>query len=203
MNDRLAAQLRFIVEIDKLKRITRQTYLTDRSRKENSAEHSWHMALTALLLHEYAAEEGVDLFKVVQMALVHDLVEIDAGDALVYDEAARRQKAKLEQAAAARIFALLPPDQGQALRSLWEEFEAHTTPEARFAAAIDRFQPILHNYYTDGAAWREHGITADRVLAGNRHMAQGAPALWAAVQDFIRDAVARGFLAPPAEDDKR
>lgn len=194
-NDRLAAQLRFIVEIDKLKRITRQTYLMDRSRKENSAEHSWHFALMAVLLAEYAAQPGLDVFKVVQMALVHDLVEIDAGDALVYDEPARQRKVQAERIAADRIFALLPADQGREMRALWEEFEARQTPEAKFAAALDRLQPILHNYHTDGAAWREHGVTADMVLDRNRHMAQGAPVLWELVEGLIRDAVARGILA--------
>ena len=194
MNDRLAAQLRFVVEIDKLKRITRQTYLMDRSRKENSAEHSWHLAMMALLLGEYAAEPGLDLGRVVQMALVHKLVEIDAGDALVYDDQARGEKVQAERRAAERIFALLPADQGAALRALWEEFEARKTPEARFAAALDRLAPILHNYHTDGAAWREHGVTADKVIATNRHMAEAAPALWQAVEALIRDAVARGIL---------
>jgi putative hydrolase of HD superfamily len=195
MNDRLTAQLRFVVEIDKLKRITRQTYLMDRSRKENSAEHSWHIALMAVLLSEYAVPPGLDLFKVVRMALVHDLVEIDAGDALVYDQEARAAKVQAEARAAERIFALLPADQGGELRALWEEFEARRTTEARFAAALDRLQPILHNYHTDGAAWREHGVTADQVLQRNRHMAEGAPALWQVVLDLVRDAVDRGILA--------
>jgi putative hydrolase of HD superfamily len=138
---------------------------------------------------------GLDLFKVVRMALVHDLVEIDAGDALVYDQEARAAKVQAEARAAERIFALLPADQGGELRALWEEFEARRTTEARFAAALDRLQPILHNYHTDGAAWREHGVTADQVLQRNRHMAEGAPALWQVVLDLVRDAVDRGILA--------
>ncbi|NBB94864.1 MAG: HD domain-containing protein [Planctomycetes bacterium] len=196
--DRLARQIDFAVEIDKLKQIVRQTYLMDRSRKENDAEHSWHFALLASLLAEYAAED-VDVLRVLRMALVHDLVEIDAGDVVVYDAAARAGQAELEQAAAERIFGLLPDDQGAELRTLWEEFEARATPEARFAKAIDRVQPILHNYATQGATWRDHGITKQMVLATNAHVADGSPALWAFVQRLLDDAAARGYLADPPE----
>ena len=197
---RLARQIRFIMEIDKLKRIVRNTYLTDRVRLENDAEHSWHLAVMAMLLSEYAADASIDVLKVIKMVLIHDLVEIDAGDALVYDEAARAEKARFEQAAADRIFTLLPEDQGAQLRALWEEFEARRTGEARFAAALDRLQPLLHNYHTEGGAWREHGITLDRVLERNGHMAEGSPALWEYAERFIRDAAERGWLPTgPAE----
>ncbi len=202
MNERLAAQLRFIVEIDKLKQISRQTYLMDRSRKENSAEHSWHIAVIAMLLAEHAAAPEIDLARVIQMALVHDLVEIDAGDVLVYDTAAQADKARREKLAADRIFALLPPDQTRQFRELWEEFEARQTPEAKFAAAIDRLQPILHNYHTQGAAWNEHGVTAPMVLERNAHMNEGAPALWRAVKKLVEDAVAKGFLAEKPREKK-
>jgi len=191
---RLEQQIRFLLEIDKLKCILRRTWLTDGTRLENSAEHSWHLAVMAILLAEYAAEETLDLFRVVQMALVHDLVEIDAGDTFVYDEAAAADKAQREQAAAERIFGLLPPEQGDQLRSAWQEFEARQTAEARFAAALDRLQPILHNYHTCGKAWQTHGITADRVLDRNRHMSEGAPQLWEYTQTLIADAVAKGYL---------
>ncbi|MFW6154811.1 MAG: HD domain-containing protein [Planctomycetota bacterium] len=201
--ERLARQVGFILEIDKLKRIVRRTYLTDRTRRENDAEHSWHLAVMAMLLSEYATEASLDVPKVIKLVLVHDLVEIDAGDTFCYDEAAHADKAEREQAAADRIFDLLPPDQGSELRALWEEFEARRTGEARFAAAMDRLQPLLHNYHTQGLAWREHGVTADRVLARNRHMAEGAPALWDYAERFIRDAVERGYLAPPQKHPDR
>lgn len=192
--DRIGQQIRFCVEIDKLKAVLRRTWLTDRSRRENSAEHSWHFALMAVLLAEHAAAPGVDVLRVVKMALVHDLVEIDAGDTFVYDDEASADKPQRERAAAERIFGLLPADQGTEFRALWEEFEARRTPEARFAAALDRLQPILNNFHTDGAAWREHGITARQVIARNRHMAEGSPVLWQYAEGLIREAVARGML---------
>ncbi len=200
MTTRLAAQIRFIVEIDKIKNVFRRTYLMDHSRYENDAEHSWHLAVMAMLLNEYAAEQGIDILKVIKMVLIHDIVEIDAGDTFCYDEVGHEDKAEREQAAADRIFAILPADQAAELRALWDEFEARQTPEARFAAALDRLQPLLHNYNTDGAAWREHGITVDRVIDRNRHMAEGAPELWEYAASFIRDAVEKGFLAPAPDD---
>ena len=193
-DDRLARQIGFLLEIDKLKRVLRQTWHLDQSRKENDAEHSWHLAVMAVLLAEYAAEPELDLGRVVKMVLVHDLVEIDAGDTFAYDEVAARDKPEREQRAADRIFHLLPPDQAQEVRRLWDEFEARHTPEARYAAALDRLQPILHNIHTQGRAWREHGVTSDRVLARNRHMADGAPQLWQFAEGLIRDAVRKGHL---------
>ena len=193
--DRLARQIEFILEIDKLKQVLRQTFLTDGSRRENDAEHSWHLAVMAVLLCEYAAEPELDLLRVVKMALVHDLVEIDAGDTFHYDEAGHEDKDRREQQAADRIFGLLPVDQGAELRSLWEEFEARQTPEARYAAALDRLQPNLLNFRTQGRLWREHGVTSRQVIARNRHMAQGAPALWQYAESRIREAVAKGYLA--------
>ena len=195
-DERLAKQIRFLMEIDKTKQVLRQTLLTDGSRRENSAEHSWHFAMFALLLSEYAADEGIDVARVIRMALVHDVVEIDAGDTFVYDTAANLDKAAREEAAAQRIFGLLPEDQAADLRAVWEEFEARETPEARYAAALDRLQPILHNYYTQGHAWRHHGITHDQVLARNQHMAEGAPRLWEHVRQLLDDAVEKGYLAP-------
>ncbi len=190
---RLRRQLEFIVEIDRLKGILRQTWLTDRSRPENDAEHSWHLAVMALVLAEYAPS-GTDLSRAVRMLVVHDLVEIDAGDTFVYDERGAQDKAGRERAAADRLFGLLPADQGCELRNLWEEFERRDTPEARFAAALDRLQPMLHNYLTGGLAWRKHGVTADRVHARNRHIGDGSPALWDVAQAIIGTAVERGFL---------
>jgi putative hydrolase of HD superfamily len=192
--DRLARQLAFVVEIDKLKQVFRQTYLMDASRKENDAEHSWHLAMTVALLGEYAAQE-VDMERVVKMSLLHDLVEIDAGDVVVYDAAARAGQAAKEQAAAERIFGLLPDDQRDELRSLWDEFEARQTSEARFAKAVDRLGPILHNYCTQGRAWQEHGVTRRLAAETNRHIADGSPELWAFVERLFEDAERRGYFA--------
>src|SRR5947208_2735639 len=174
---RLTQQLQFVVEIDKLKQILRQTSLIDGSRRENSAEHSWHLALMALLLAEYAGDV-VDLLRVVKMVLIHDLVEIDAGDTFCYDAQANLSKDEREQAAAARIFGMLPGDQRREVQTLWEEFEAGATPVARFANALDRLQPLLHNYHTEGGTWRRYGITRDAVLRRMAPIQSGAPALW-------------------------
>jgi putative hydrolase of HD superfamily len=194
-NDRLARQMDFILEIDKLKQVLRQTSLADGSRRENDAEHSWHLAVMAVLLAEYAAGPQVDLARVVKMVLVHDVVEIDAGDTFHYDEAGNRDKPQREQKAADRLFGLLPADQEAELRGLWEEFEARQTREARYAAALDRLQPNLLNFRTQGRLWREHGVTSRQVIARNRHMAEGAPALWQYAESLIHEAVAKGYLA--------
>ena len=192
--ERLGKQLAFIVEIDKLKRVVRQTLLMDASRCENDAEHSWHIGVMALLLAEYAADR-VDILRVVKMLLVHDLVEIDAGDTFCYDEKAACDKEIREKQCADRIFGLLPVDQAGELRMLWDEFEARVSPEAKFAAALDRLHPMLHNFNTRGAAWRKHGVTSDEVLAKNRHIGEGSAALWAYAEAMIKEAVAQGYLA--------
>lgn len=192
---RLMQQMAFVLEVDKLKSILRRTYLLDGSRSENTAEHSWHLSVMALILAEYSPQP-VDILRTLKMLLVHDIVEIDAGDTYIYDTAGHEDKAEREQAAAQRIFGLLPPDQHQELSMLWHEFEARATPEARFAAALDRLMPLLHNIHTEGRSWREHGIHAGQVLARNAHIADSAPALWDYAQQLIHDAVARGILAP-------
>ncbi len=194
--DRLQRQLAFVREVDKLKHIVRRTWLLDGSRLENDAEHSWHLALMAFLLSEYAAEDGVDLLRVLKMVVVHDLVEIDAGDTYAYDSAGRETQAERERRAADRLFALLPPDQASEIRALWEEFDARETAESCYAAALDCLQPMMHNYFTEGRAWREHGVAADQVLARCRPIAEGAPRLWEYAEGLIADAVARGYLAP-------
>ena len=150
--ERLKKQMEFIVEVDKVKKIIRQTYLADSSRKENDAEHSWHLALMAVLLQEYSNEE-VDLARVIPMVLIHDLVEIDAGDTYAYDAAGSADKRERETKAADRIFALLPEDQGSWFRALWEEFEAYETAEAKFAHVLDNCQPLLLNDASDGLSW--------------------------------------------------
>jgi putative hydrolase of HD superfamily len=195
-SERLARQIRFVIEIDRLKRVLRRSYLLDQSRRENDAEHSWHLAVMTILLQEYAVTP-VDLLRALKMVLVHDIVEIDAGDAALYDEAGNADKAERELAAADRLFSLLPPDQAEEIRDLWEEFEARTTPEARFARALDRVQPLLHNYHTGGRTWRELGVTAEQVPAKNREVVfDGCSALGEYVVNLIADGVAKGYLPP-------
>jgi putative hydrolase of HD superfamily len=190
--ERLKKQIDFIVEIDKLKHILRRTVLIDKSRRENDAEHSWHLAVMAILLKEYAAED-VDLEKVMKMVLVHDLVEIDAGDTFCYDAKANLDKRDRELCAADRLFAILPEDQAKELRRLWEEFEECTTPEARFAASLDRLQPFIHNVHTDGHTWK-NGVTSDQVHARMAEIRDGAPELWEVVNNRIEDCIERGIL---------
>lgn len=187
--------MEFIVEVDKLKKITRQNYLADGARKENDAEHSWHLALMALVLCEHVrAEEKPDLLRVIKMALLHDLVEIDAGDTYCYDEKAGAGKRERELAAADRLFAILPPDQAREFRELWEEFEEQRTPEARFAAALDRLQPLTLNYIAGGKSWREHGITYSQVIKRNSSIGESSPALWKFTLEMIREAVRKGYI---------
>jgi putative hydrolase of HD superfamily len=202
-NERLERQMRFLVEADKLKAILRQNTLADGSRRENDAEHSWHFALMALVLAEHAAQAGIDAFKVVKMALIHDLVEIDAGDVFLYDEAKRAGQAEAERAAAERLFGLLPPGQAADLRALWEEFEAAATPEARFAKAVDRLGPLTLNYHAQGVMWKRHGLTDAPVRRLNRRgIEPGSPTLWACAEAMIDDAVRQGNLRPDAGEEK-
>jgi putative hydrolase of HD superfamily len=193
--DRLDRQLDFIRELDKLKGVLRRTLVTVDDRRENAAEHSWHAALAAVLLHEHALEKP-DLCRVVQMLLVHDVVEIDAGDTFCYDHGAAAGQAERERRAAERLFALLPVDQGSALRGLWEEFEAGNTPEARFARVLDRIQPLLQNLATGGRSWRRHGVARGQVLERNRSVAPAAPEIHDRIRALIDQAVSRGLLAP-------
>jgi len=192
--------MQFLVEIDKLKQVARQTLLIDGQRRENSAEHSWHIAVLAPLLAEYAPGPAVDLARVMQMALIHDIVEIDAGDTYCYDPEAGLDKAERETAAAERLFGLLPEDQGCHFMALWQEFEARRTPEARFAAALDRIQPLVHNFMTEGRQWRIHGVRSHQVRARIRPVREGAPRLWQFAESLIDQSVARGYLEPGGED---
>ena len=191
--DRLEQQIRFIVEVDNLKQVFRQSLLLADGRQENDAEHSWHLALMAVLLAEYA-EAKIEPLRVVKMLLVHDLVEIDAGDTFAYDEQAMRDKRDREVRAAERIFGELPADQATELRELWDEFEEARTPEARYAVALDRFQPVLLNLHSGGEGWRRHGVTKEQVVEYNRHIAQGSPALWQYVYGKLEEAVKAGVL---------
>ena len=194
-NERFKNQIEFILEIDKLKRIQRRTTLLDKSRQENAAEHSWHIALIVLILSEYAEEDNLDILQVIRLLLAHDLVEIDAGDTYCYDEIGRQDQKAREMKAADRIFSLLPADQADRFRSLWDEYEARKTPESRFANAIDRLQPLLHNYFTRGHTWQKHGIRKKQVIARMKPVDDGSHFLWDYVSRLIDDAVARGFLA--------
>jgi putative hydrolases of HD superfamily len=193
--ERFAQQMSFLVEIDKIKSIFRRTKLFDGSRHENDAEHAWHLALMAMTLAEYAEGAELNVSVVIKMVLLHDIVEIDAGDTFVYDTQARADAAEREALAAARIFGLLPTDQRQEFQALWEEFEARDTAEAKFAAAIDRLEPILQNMLTGGPAWREHGITRDQVEAANCHIADGSEPMWQYVQELLEEADEKGYFA--------
>jgi len=197
--DRLAAQIAFLVEVDKLKEIFRQTQLINSRRQENDAEHSWHLCLVVLILAEHANDPQLDVLRVLKMLIIHDLVEIDAGDTFAYDTAAMAGQHEREAIAADRIFGLLPSDQTTEFRALWDEFEAQETTPAKFAAACDRFQPMLLNLKTGGASWRKHGITHDRVIARNESIAAGSNVLWERMSTMLAAAVADGLLpASPA-----
>jgi putative hydrolases of HD superfamily len=194
--ERLDQQMRFVDEIDQLKGVLRQTMLASPGRRENSAEHSWHLAVMAVTLAEHAPP-GTDIARVTAMLLMHDLVEIDAGDLFAYADAAQQaRQEEAERAAADRIFALLPPDQATSFRGLWDEFEERRTPEARFARGLDRLQPMLANLHAGGGTWQEHGITADQVLVKVRLIEDGSPALGRYARDLVHRAVAEGLLAP-------
>jgi putative hydrolase of HD superfamily len=185
--------MKFILEVDKLKSIVRQNYLADGSRREGDADHSWHMALMCVLLKEYAKEE-IDVMKTVTMLLIHDIVEIDAGDTYAYDLKANVSKNERELAAADRIFKLLPEDQAGELRSLWDEFEEGSTPEARFAATLDRLQPFLLNAASEGKSWREHGVSFSQVMKRNEVTPLGSESLWEYQYQQMKQQVEKGNL---------
>jgi putative hydrolase of HD superfamily len=198
--ERLAAQVGFLLEVDRLKSVLRRGYVADGSRRENTAEHSWTLALMALVLAEHAAEP-VDTATVVRMVVIHDIVEVDAGDTYIYDQAGRAGEIEREQRAAERLFGLLPADQGAELRSLWDEFEAGTSPEARFARSLDRFAGFLLNHASGGRSWRENGVRADMVHEVNQAIEVGSPTLWDEVRLRLADAQARGWIEPGGPGD--
>ena len=191
--ERLQKQMDFIVEVDKVKQIIRQTYLSDASRKEDDAEHSWHLALMAVLLSEYSNEE-VDLKKVVPMVLIHDLVEIDAGDTYAYDEAGAQIKVERETKAADRIFGMLPEDQGRWFRDLWDEFEAYESADAKFAHVLDNCQPLLLNDASNGRSWAEHGVRKSQIYKRNKHTSEGSREIWKYMQKLIDKHVELGHV---------
>lgn len=190
---RLEQQLDFILEIDKLKKITRQTYLADNSRQENDTEHSWHLAMMCILLCEHANEK-IDLAKTISMVLIHDVVEIDAGDTYAYDEEGNLTKRDREVAAAERIFNLLPKDQAVYMRDLWEEFETGETPEAKFALSLDKVQPVLLNAASGGRAWREHEVNDTQIYNRNKTTSQGSKELWGYAEGLIEKHVLLGNI---------
>jgi putative hydrolases of HD superfamily len=192
--ERLEQQFRFLAEIDRLKKVERQNILCDRSRRENSAEHSWHLALTGLCLAEHAAASKLDSFKVIRMLLIHDIVEIDAGDAFLHEREALAAQARKEQAAAERIFGLLPQDQRDEFLGLWREFESGESEEAILARALDRVQPAVLHDATDGVVWRQYATTREQVQNKMAPVRRASPRLWERVQRVIEKATALGNL---------
>ncbi len=195
LDSRLRQQFRFLLEIDRLKTVIRGSRIADGSRQENTAEHSWHLALCATTLVEYAVGP-VSIDRIVQMLLIHDIVEIDAGDTPLFDDTTPDAQADSEQLAADRLFGLLPHDQADAFRSLWEEFENAQTPDAKFAKAVDRLQPILLNHVVGGGTWTDYSVDESRERQMTHRIADGAPALWEAAEHVFADAVAEGWLLP-------
>lgn len=193
MEDRLKKQMDFMMEVDKMKRIGRQTYIADASRKENDAEHSWSLAVMCMIMAEHANEK-IDVLRTIEMVLVHDLVEIDAGDTYAYDSAGNQTKRERELAAAERIFHILPEDQAQFIRGLWDEFEEGKTPEARFANTVDKVQPLTLNHITGGIAWKEHDIAAAQVLERNARTHEGSEVLWEYCKKIIDENAEKGNL---------
>ena len=194
MDERLKRQLAFALEIDKEKNILRQTHLSGGGRRENDAEHAWHMAIMAYLLKEYSNEE-IDIGKVMLMCLIHDIVEIDAGDTNAYDDEAKKSQSMREEAAKERIYSILPPDQKEELASLFDEFEAGKSPEARFAKAMDNLQPLILNDSNDGADWREHGVRAEQVYGRQKSTKEGSETLYEATDQIIKKHIERKNLS--------
>ena len=194
MEDRLKKQIDFIIEADKLKQIYRQNILLDKSRRETDAEHSWHLALMAILLCEHVAHKNIDILRVVKMVIIHDIVEIDAGDTYCFDAKAILDQTKREQSAAERLFGMLPPQQKEEFIELWEEFEERVTPEACFAGALDRLQPLLLHCNTEGESWKNHGITSEKVIARNKGTKEISENLGILVDELINNAIKKGYL---------
>ncbi|MCB0411482.1 MAG: HD domain-containing protein [Bdellovibrionales bacterium] len=193
LKDRLNQQFKFLIEIDKLKNVERQNILSDSSRRENSAEHSWHLALLALVLKEHACE-SVDVLKVIKMLLIHDLVEIDVGDTFLHEPEAQRAQSIKEKIAAERIFSILPEDQTKELLNCWEEFESGSSPEARFAKALDRIQPALLHEATDAVIWQKYETTVCQITARMKEVRENTPKLWPRVKEVIDRAIVAGRL---------
>ncbi len=194
-NEKIYNQIKFLVTVDEMKNILRMNLLADGSRRENDAEHSWHLAVMAMILKEYAAEK-VDIEKVLKIALVHDLVEVYAGDTFAYDEKGYEDKEQREKDAATKLFGILDPEQGAQIRALWDEFEAGETAEAKYANAIDRIQPLLLNYLTNGHTWRMGGVSAAQVYNRMAVIRTATPELWCIVEGVIKSSIEKGILKP-------
>jgi putative hydrolase of HD superfamily len=193
-NERLTRQISFLLEIDKLKNVLRKTFLIDKSRLENSAEHSWHVSLMAAVLLEHANYPSLDLNRVIRMLLLHDLVEIDAGDTFAYDTQGYLDKEERENAAASRLFGLLPEDQRGEWMALWREFEDGITYESKYAAALDRLQPVIHNHYTGGVSWQKNGIVRSQVLKRLAPVKEVSDTLWKFTLDVLQSSIDQGIL---------
>jgi putative hydrolase of HD superfamily len=193
-DNKLQQQIEFIIEIDKLKSIFRRTKILDNSRYENDAEHSWHFAMMALILKEHANDPDIDILKVMKIGLIHDIVEIDAGDTFIYDDSLKEAKCKNEKAAAERIFGLLPPEQRDEMISLWEEYENQGTSEAKFAMALDRLGPVVQNCRSRGHSWKEHNVPAGKVMEINSRIGEGSKTLWDYAKVLIEGTIAKGYF---------
>lgn len=193
MNERLKKQKEFLLEVDKMKQIYRQTHIRGGSRQENDAEHSWHLALMAFLLEEHS-NAPVDITRVIKMVLIHDLVEVYAGDTYAYDAAANASKRQREEEAADRIFGMLPEDQGKMLRQLWEEFETYETAEARFAHVMDNFQPMILNDDNGGKDWSRHQVKKSQILKRNEKTASGSETIWNHMEEIIQQNIEKGTI---------
>ena len=198
MDDRLRKQLAFALEIDKAKNIFRQTHLSGHGRRENDAEHSWHMAVMAYLLREHANEE-IDIAKVMLMCLLHDIVEIEAGDTYAYDAEGLKTQKERENAAKEKIYSLLPEDQKKELMDIVEEFDAYTTAEAKFAHAMDNLQPLMLNHSNDGGDWKEHKVTAKQVYGRQEKTRLGSEVLYRATDEILRENIAKGSILESEE----
>lgn len=194
-NKKLQKQIEFTVEIDKMKQILRRNLVADGSKREDDAAHSWHLAVMAMILEEYSAEK-IDVNRVIKIALVHDLVEVYAGDTFAYDEKGYEDKEQREKDAATKLFGILDPEQGAQIRALWDEFEAAETAEAKYANAIDRIQPLLLNYLTNGHTWKMGGVSSAQVYNRMAVIRTATPELWCIVEDVIRSSVEKGILKP-------
>jgi putative hydrolase of HD superfamily len=192
--DRFQKQLDFIVEIDRLKTVLRQSAIIDQSKRENSAEHSWHIAIMGTILYEYCDTNKVDLARAVKMALIHDIVEVYAGDTFAFDIEGYKDKQKREKEAADKIFGMLPENQGTELRELWEEFEAMETYDAKFAATMDRLQPFILNYYTEGHTWKLGNVNSAMVYKRIGVLREACPDLWNNIDEMIKDSIEKGYL---------
>ncbi|ABU70886.1 HD domain-containing protein [Vibrio campbellii] len=192
--ERLEKQLALLIELDQLKSVLRRTRVKSADRRlENSGEHSWHVALTAVLMQEHA-NAPIDIARVMKMLLIHDVVEIDAGDTFVYDVAASKEQEEKELKAAERLFGMLPSDQGDELFALWKEFEAAQSDDAKYAKALDRLIPMLLNYHNDGQSWKEHGVTREQALTINKRIEFGSVTLWDKAKELIEEATEKGWL---------